>query len=774
MYSVQAHLWVDFATMHFIGNAALWLQTYEAMHNVDSWAELCVAVFAKLNKHKYSRLIDVFFALRQDGSVDDYAHVFEEHMHKILVYNQSYDEIFFVNRFIDGLKPEIRAPVKLQHLGTVDLAYTFAQTQEALLAEDISRMTKKFEHRNKNKSYIHQGLLGASPTDQKVEDKAKWSDKMDNLRAQRRARGECFKCGEKYGPGHKCPKTVQLHVMEEFISALQLSDSSDSETETEEANATAGQSESVMQISVQAVNGTSCKESIKLQGMVGKLHLLILVDSGSSNTFISQKLVQQLQCPLEAIPTAKVAIAGGGTLQCTHQVLNLQWCCQGYTFTSSLKVLPLENYDIILGMNWLEVMSPMWVDWKLKVMEFQHENTKVTLRGLRDNTASCQPVSRKKLRGLLNTSAVDHVIQLYHISPSRDTIAPIPEAVQHILDKHKAVFSAPTELPPHRSFDHQIPLLPGATSVNVKPYRYSPMQKTEIENQIVAMLQQGIMQCNSSLFASPVLLVKKKDGTWRFCVDYRHLNAITLKHKYPMPIVEELLDELVGAKWFTKLDLRSGYHQIRIVPGEEHKTAFKVHHGLYEFRVIPFGLTNAPASFQAAMNKLFAHLLRKYVLVFMDDILIFSATLEEHLQHLQEVFRILHENQFYVKMSKCSFAQQELEYLGHIISAEGVKTDPAKIQSVQKWPTLTNIKQVRGFLGLTGYHRKFIKDYGVISRSLTELLKKDSIFLWTPTVEAAFQQLKLALSQSPVLALSNFSKPSQLKQMLATVEWEQF
>lgn len=176
--------------------------------------------------------------------------------------------------------------------------------------------------------------------------------------------------------------------------------------------------------------------------------------------------------------------------------------------------------------------------------------------------------------------------------------------------------------------------------------------------------------------------MKKKDGSWRFCVDYRHLNNITVKNKHPLPIVDELLDELYGAQWFTKLDCRSSYHQIRIVPGDELKTAFRTHSGSYEFKVMPFGLTNAPATFQSAMNSMFAPLLRKGVLVFMDDILIYSATLDDHALLLSQVFQILEDHQFYLKLSKCEFAKQELEYLGHIISVHGVATESSKIQVV--------------------------------------------------------------------------------------------
>ena len=277
------------------------------------------------------------------------------------------------------------------------------------------------------------------------------------------------------------------------------------------------------------------------------------------------------------------------------------------------------------------------------------------------------------------------------------------------------------------------------------------------------MLHRGVIRNSSSPFAYPVLLVKKKDGTWHFCVDYRHLNAITVKNKHPMPVVDELLDELAGAKWFTKLDFRSDYHQIRVAPGDEYKTAFRTHSGLYEFTVMPFDLTNAPASFQSIMNKVFAPLLRHYVLIFMDDILIHSATLEEHILHLQQVLEIIQDNQFYIKLSKCIFAQQQLEYLGHLITSQGVATEPSKIQAVAQWPTPSTIKQLRGFLGLTGYYRWFIKHYGMISHPLTQLLKKGVSFQWTQQCQEAFDLLKQAIVQALVLVVPNFSKQFVVK-----------
>lgn len=237
-------------------------------------------------------------------------------------------------------------------------------------------------------------------------------------------------------------------------------------------------------------------------------------------------------------------------------------------------------------------------------------------------------------------------------------------------------------------------------------------------------------------------------------MDYRKLNAHAIKSKFPMPVVDELLDELAGTKWISKLDLRSGYHQIRMLPEYEHKTALKTHHGQFQFRVMHFGLFTSPGTFHCVMNFLFPGV-RKYVLVFMDDILVFSKSLEDHVKHLQVVLSILRENQFYVKESKCSFRQQSLEYLGHIISDKGVTTDPSKTTAMLEWPVPTNVTELRGFLGLTSSCRKFVQNHGIIAKPLTMLLKIE----WSFEAQTAFLQLKKAMASTPMLSLPNFEKP---------------
>ncbi|OMO96556.1 reverse transcriptase [Corchorus capsularis] len=376
------------------------------------------------------------------------------------------------------------------------------------------------------------------------------------------------------------------------------------------------------------------------------------------------------------------------------------------------------------------------------------------LTSIQNNITAHENRMSRKQKAMLNSA---------YMEPHRPSTAPLARSPIHpdlaqLLCKFQTVFDTPKGLPPQRFHDHHIHLQPGTGPINVRPYRYPHSQKSDMATIISEMLHEGIIRPSTSLFSSPVLLVKKKDGTWCFCVDYRALNDATVKDRFPIPTVDELLDELHGATVFSKIDLRAGYQQIRVAPEDIYKTAFKTSDGHYEFLVMPFGLTNALSTFQSAMNDLFRSHLRRSVLVFFDDILVYNPSWEAHLDHLSVVLDLLQTNQFYAKESKCTFGRSSIDYLGHIITGEGVKVDHSKIEAIVDWPTPSNLKALRGFLGLTGYYRKFVKGYAAIAAPLTNLLRKDQ-FLWDSTTSKTFQDLKLALTSTPVLRLPDFASP---------------
>lgn len=300
--------------------------------------------------------------------------------------------------------------------------------------------------------------------------------------------------------------------------------------------------------------------------------------------------------------------------------------------------------------------------------------------------------------------------------------------------------------------NHTIHLLPNSEPVNVCPYRYPYFQKQEIETQVRAMLQNGIIHPSTSHFSSPVLLVKKCDRSWRFCIYYQALNSITVKDRFPIPTIDELLDELGGASWFLKLDLLQGYPHILMKDDDVSKTSH------YEFQVMPFGLCNAPSTFQVTMNSIFAPHLRKFIIVFFDDILVYNKSFPEHLTHLETTFQVLLTGQFFLKLSKCSFAQRQVEYLGHLVSTSGVEPVPANVKEIQDLPQPRTMRALCGFLGLSRFYWRFIKGYALIATPLTNLLTKDHI-QWSLKAQKAFDTLKDVVCKVSVLWLSDFSEP---------------
>ncbi|KAJ4701059.1 Retrotransposon protein, putative, Ty3-gypsy subclass [Melia azedarach] len=283
--------------------------------------------------------------------------------------------------------------------------------------------------------------------------------------------------------------------------------------------------------------------------------------------------------------------------------------------------------------------------------------------------------------------------------------------------------------------------------------KMAPSELKELKVQLQELLDKGFVKPSVSPWGAPVLFVKKKDETLRLCIDYRQLNKVTIRNKYPLPRIDDLFDQLQGARVFSKIDLRSGYHQLKIRDTDVPKTAFRTRYGHYEFLVMPFGLTNAPAAFMDLMNRVFHPYLDRFVIVFIDDILVYSPSREEHAEHLRVVLQTLKNKQLYAKFSKCQFWLDRVAFLGHVISANGIYVDPQKIEAVVNWERPTSVTEVRSFLGLAGYYRRFVEGFSKIAGPLTKLTRKNVKFEWTDDCEQSFQELKKRLTSAPVLTL---------------------
>ena len=331
-----------------------------------------------------------------------------------------------------------------------------------------------------------------------------------------------------------------------------------------------------------------------------------------------------------------------------------------------------------------------------------------------------------------------------------------PAADEHPLGKliiaqYADVIQEPGGLPPEREVEHTIELTPGSRPPPLRCYRHSNKENDELERVIEAYLEHGWIRHSKSPYGSPVLFVRKKDGTLRMCVDYRGLNKITVRNSYPLPLMEELLDRLHGARYFSKLDLQKGYHQVRVADQDVHKTAFKTRYGLFEFVVLPFGLCNAPATFMHMMNNVFRRYLDSFVIVYSDDVLVYSRTEAQHEQHLRAVMDVPRKENLRAKASKCEFFRTEAESLGHMVSADGVRMLPDKVAVIAHWPAPGSVSDVRAFLGLAGFYPKFVKDFARLAAPLTRLTKQSVQWQWAADEQAAFARLKDAVTAAPVL-----------------------
>lgn len=476
----------------------------------------------------------------------------------------------------------------------------------------------------------------------------------------------------------------------------------------------------------------------KINTLAASHSVLALIDSGAEQNLMDGALAQQWGIPSTALPTPLQVSALDGTQLSviTHKTQPLSVTLSGnHTEQLSFFLFDSPQTPLVLGFPWLQLHNPH-INWATRSISGWSEWCHQHCLGSATPSTPRITVSREGTPPDLSS-----VPQAYH-------------DLAEVFSKDRAV-----SLPPHRPYDCAITLVPGASYPSSRLYSLSQHERDAMEKYITEAQAAGLIRSSTSPLGAGFFFVSKKDGTLRPCIDYRGLNEITVRNRYPLPLLTSAFELLQGATIFSRLNLRNAYHLVRVRKGDEWKTAFNTHLGHFEYLVMPFGLTNAPAVFQALVNDVLRDFINHFVFVYLDDILIFSSSLQEHQIHVRQVLQRLLENRLFVKGEKCEFHVETTAFLGYIITKGQIKADPVKVQAVLEWPEPTDRKQLQRFLGFANFYRRFIKDYSSITHALTSLTSPKLPFRWTPAASDAFSFLKNRFTAAPILIQPDLSKP---------------
>ena len=821
-HDIPANLQVKAAISEFTEFALLWWREYRQRYpdNIPAtWTALKAAMRHRFVPSYYARdLLNQMQRFQQGSlSVEDYYQALKKGMIRCGLVEL--DDAAMA-RFRGGLNREIQNILDYKHYDDMTILFEYACKAEREVQDRQSSSRPNIFVGSKTPSAPRSTPPSTSRDHSSTTSKssapstAKSASIVPSSSSSGRARDiQCHRCR---GFGHvirDCPNKRTMLIRDDggYSSASDSEDIQQTMLATNHADNTelhvdSSAADRYATLVVQRVLSTQVVQDEKhqrhnifhIKGVVQERAVRIIIDGGSCNNLASTTLVEQLSLPTRKHPHPYHVqwLNDGGKIKVTRSV-RVPFSLGAYSDFVDCDVVPMEACSLLLGRPWQYDVDSVH-HGRSNYYSFMFKGQKIVIHPMTPEQVLKDDIARATKAAKLVTSPpvapVQHEIKLnnpillatradfdelhdanllcYALVCSRMLVsldeAPmlhIPPAVANLLQDYKDVFPAelPPGLPPIRGIEHQIDLIPGAQLPNRAPYRTNPEETKEIQRQVQALLDKGYIRESLSPCSVPVLLVPKKDGSWRMCVDCRAINNITIRYRYPIPRLDDMLDELSGATIFSKVDLRSGYHQIRMKLGDEWKTAFKTKFGLYEWLVMPFGLSNAPSTFMRLMNEVLRPFIGIFVVVYFDDILIYSKSMNEHLDHLRAVFDALRAAHLFGNMEKCTFCTQRVSFLGYVVTPQGIEVDSSKVDAIQSWPQPTTVTQVRSFLGLAGFYRRFVRDFSSIAAPLHELTKKGAPFEWGAPQDDAFNTLKERLTHAPLLQLPNFDKVFELE-----------